>query len=158
MDVWNNRFQDVDDEDKHPEEEHYSMKKLHSFDLEWDRVIEQERIEPGDPIIPLFWVDIARNKRQMYVINEPMREIELKVLKHIVSKNICLYRAHKGVLPLAAFERMKNLFGHHEENKYLCLIMGNELESSGFEAYFDKIRGSEVQEMERLIFRSLNEE
>jgi hypothetical protein len=29
------------------------------------------------------------------------------------------------------------MFPSHEENMYLCLIIGKELETSGFEAYFD---------------------
>jgi hypothetical protein len=43
---------------------------------------------------------------------------------------------------------MKKLFPHHEENTYLCLMVGKELESSGFEAYFETIYGKDVEEIE----------
>ena len=56
-----------------------------------------------------------------------MREIELKLLRYIVSNNVCIQKAYKGILTFRGFAKMKQLFPHHEENTYLCLMVGKEL-------------------------------
>lgn len=50
------------------------------------------------------------------------------------------------------FKKIKEYFPQHEVNSYLCLMVGKELEISGFEAYFERISGEDGIAMEKLIF------
>lgn len=125
LEVWNNKLLEVEDLDQDPDEEHYSQKKLNNLDIEWNKILGEARIEEADPIIPMFWGDMKYNKKkEIYVMNEPIREIESKLLKYIISNNISIHKSYKGILTTKTFEKMKELFPHHEENTYLCIMMG----------------------------------
>lgn len=39
LEVWNNRFLDVEDHDQDPDEEHYSQKKLNVMEIEWGKLL-----------------------------------------------------------------------------------------------------------------------
>lgn len=81
----------------------------------------------------MFWRDASMKKRGIVLImNDPIREIEIKLLKYIISYNVTIYKAYKGPLSETAFDKIKGLFPHHEGNQYLCLMVGKELETSGF--------------------------
>ena len=104
----------------------------------------EQCFEKADPIIPLFWRDLKLRKRNIVLImNEPIREIENKVLRYIVSRNISIYKSFKGRVSGVAVKRIKRLFPYHQSDSYLCLIVGKELETSGLEAYFDKVEGED---------------
>lgn len=69
-------FLEVSDMNQNLEEEHFFQKKHQDFEIGLDKILEEQRFDRADPIVPIFWRDLNLKKRNIVLImNEPIREI-----------------------------------------------------------------------------------